>query len=902
MVPAENTGPVGEDLDVVAEVATANLRWVLIVGALSSLAAWVFNLVLFFETGAWQMLVVVGALLVALACLVPAALLTRRKRFRAAGYWAFSGMLIPFVVALLVHSGITIYLAIGGVLLIFVTGMLILPRQWPVWVTAAAVFGAYSWIIDRFALLPRYPMEQLGIGTELFAGGLVVFLGLAAAWGVFRTYQQIISIRVRLLVSFVGAVAFTAIVFVVVLVLVGSQIGRRQAIAQLESVSSIKEAEIGEWVENVESDLNSALIDTQAMSQVLVFLENPDLFEGDFYLWGYLQQVVDQQSRLEELMLLDLEGRVILSTDRSREGQALGDSPYFQEGLADFYLQPPAYSADRGRMVIMAVQPIKEREQVRGVLVASVNPASLNDIMGGRAWVGDTGEIYLLDESGVALTELRFDERRNLKLSTRLAAEAVAGQGSSSRVYTDYRGTSVVGVYRWLPQLRVALLAKQDISEALALTNSLLNIVGFVGLIASVSAVGIALLVTQSITEPLARLTDVSEQVAGGDLGLRAEVLREDEIGHLAKTLNSMTAQLQGLVGGLEDRVAERTEELERRSGYLEASAEVGRVASSILDPDELTREAVELIRRRFDLYYVGLFLVDESGQWAVLRAGTGDAGRAMLARDHRMRVGQGMAGWCIAHAEARVTDDVRQQEEQLQVPELPETRSEAALPLHSRGRVLGALTVQSERLGAFDLDAITALQTMADQVAVALDNARLFVESERALEAERQAYGEISREAWARLIREQPARGYRADQRGIAPLAEAPAPEVAEGDGRRIAVPIRFREQTIGVLNFRKESGEAEWTAQEQTLLEGLAEQMGQALESARLYQDTQRRAARERMIGEITTRMRETLDVEMVVRAAAQEMRNILDLAEVELRIHGGQLPPGNKTEVEG
>jgi len=260
------------------------------------------------------------------------------------------------------------------------------------------------------------------------------------------------------------------------------------------------------------------------------------------------------------------------------------------------------------------------------------------------------------------------------------------------------------------------------------------------------------------------------------------------------------------------------------------------------------------------------------------------------------------MAGWCIAHAEARVTDDVRHQEEQLPAPELPETRSEAALPLHSRGRVLGALTVQSERPGTFDLDAVTALQTMADQVAVALDNARLFVESQRALEAERQAYGEVSREAWTRLIREQPALGYRADQRGIAPLVEAPASEVEEGDSRQIAVPIRFREQMIGILNFHKESGEAEWTAQERTLLEGLAEQMGQALESARLYQDTQRRAARERLVGEITTRMRETLDVEMVVRAATQEMRNILDLTEVELRIHGGQIPPGSTTGAGG
>jgi GAF domain-containing protein/HAMP domain-containing protein len=494
-------------------------------------------------------------------------------------------------------------------------------------------------------------------------------------------------------------------------------------------------------------------------------------------------------------------------------------------------------------------------------------------------------------------------------MGTRLPDEAMAERGRSSQVYVDYRDTSVVGVYRWLPELQVTLLAKQDVSEALSLTNSLLRIVGLVGLAAAVVAVGISLLVTRGITRPLARLTETSEKIAGGDLDLRAEVVREDEIGLLAKTLNGMTAQLQGLVGGLEDRVTERTEELERRSDYLEASAEVGRVTSSILDPEELLHEAVELIRRRFDLYYVGLFLVDESGQWAVLQAGTGEAGRAMLARDHRMRLGQGMVGWCIAHAEASVTDDVQQQEDRIPMPELPETRSEAALPLHSRGQVLGALTVQDTRPGSFDLDAVTVLQTMADQVAVALDNARLFVESQRALEAERQAYGQISREAWASLVHSQPARGYRADRRGVSPLDDELGQELGQvissaesGEEGTVALPIRVREQVIGALNFRKEAGQAAWTDEEIALVEGMAEQLGQALESARLYQDTQRRAARERMVGEITARMRETLDVETVVRTAAEEMRNVLDLAEVELRIHGGQRPPGSTIGADG
>jgi GAF domain-containing protein/DNA-binding LacI/PurR family transcriptional regulator len=182
-------------------------------------------------------------------------------------------------------------------------------------------------------------------------------------------------------------------------------------------------------------------------------------------------------------------------------------------------------------------------------------------------------------------------------------------------------------------------------------------------------------------------------------------------------------------------------QERKRHSAQLETAAEVSRASSSILDPDELIRRAVDLIRDRFDLYYAGLFLVDETGEWtgepgkwAVLWAGTGEAGRQMLGQKHKLEIGgTSMIGWCVANQRARIALDVGEEAVRFENPFLPETRSELALPLVSRGQVIGALSIQSSQEAAFSDEDIAALQTMADQLANAIENAHLFEQSQAA-------------------------------------------------------------------------------------------------------------------------------------------------------------------------
>jgi GAF domain-containing protein/HAMP domain-containing protein len=418
-------------------------------------------------------------------------------------------------------------------------------------------------------------------------------------------------------------------------------------------------------------------------------------------------------------------------------------------------------------------------------------------------------------------------------------------------------------------------------------------------LVVFASVTFLALIVASSfarrvVFDPIGKLTSATEKMAGGDYGQRADVTTADELGQLASGFNSMADRLQETMSDLERRGID----LQRRALQMQASTEVSRAATSILDMDVLIRQIVDLIRERFALYYVGLFLVDETGEWAVLRTGTGEAGQDMVARGHRIRVGEGMIGWSIANAQARVEEEVGADGVRLATPELPDTRSEAALVLRSRGRVLGALTVQDDHPDAFDEQSIAVLQSMADQVAVAIDNARLFAESRDALEAERRAYGAISGQAWREVLYKQSGLGYRYDQGSLIPLADHQSQDEGTGNGgeRRVDsekalpdlnVPVRVRGQVIGTINAHKPDGATDWTEEEAVVMQTLAEQLGVAMESARLYQDIQTRAARERVTGEVASKFRESLDMERVLRTATEEIYQALGLERVMVRL---------------
>ncbi len=185
--------------------------------------------------------------------------------------------------------------------------------------------------------------------------------------------------------------------------------------------------------------------------------------------------------------------------------------------------------------------------------------------------------------------------------------------------------------------------------------------------------------------------------------------------------------------------------DLTHRSVQLETAVEVAKSATLILEPEILMWKAVRLIQERFNFYYVGIFTLDTQGECAVLRAGTGEAGQRLLDAGHRLPVGgESMIGWSVAQGKPRVALDVGEDAVHFDNPYLPDTRSEIAMPLVVHGEVLGAITVQSTQEAAFLDEDVVVLQALADQLAVAISNARLFEAAQRELERRRAVEGQI--------------------------------------------------------------------------------------------------------------------------------------------------------------
>jgi GAF domain-containing protein/HAMP domain-containing protein len=564
------------------------------------------------------------------------------------------------------------------------------------------------------------------------------------------------------------------------------------------------------------------------------------------------------------------------------------------------------FETDGPALWMAAAVPL--RSPTRGVIGAMLAARRVDDeLLQEVNFSRDDVHLAVVADGQILAQDLPSPEILN-EFSAALVEEPYAGPGSRGETIVaedllrSADGIPYALAHSSFTEVDASTAILVDMSELYVFQRQLMVTTAIVlGSLALVSVLGVALFTRRSITIPLHRLRSAAERMASGDYEHLAKVEAADEIGQLTSAFNDMTVQLRQTLASLEQRSAD----LQRRSVQLQASAEVAGDVASILEVDQLIRQVVDLIRERFGVYYVGLFLLDVEGEWALLRAGTGKAGQAMLARGHRIKVGEGMIGWSIAHAQALVSEEVGEEAVHLATAELPGTRSEVALPLRSRGQILGALTVQSDRPSAFDEQTVAVLQTMADQVAVAIDNARLFAESEAALEAARRAYGELSRQAWGELLRSRPDWGYRYIRRSITSAEGERWPEMLHAeqtgqsvqssqlagkdgtDGSALAIPLRVRGQVVGVLGFRKGEDGAVWSASEVALLETLIEQLSQALESARLYRDTQRRAAREQAVADVSARIGESLDLERVLMSAASEMRQALGLDDLVVRL---------------
>jgi GAF domain-containing protein len=284
----------------------------------------------------------------------------------------------------------------------------------------------------------------------------------------------------------------------------------------------------------------------------------------------------------------------------------------------------------------------------------------------------------------------------------------------------------------------------------------------------------------------------------------------------------------------------------------------------------------------------VGIFLLDDNKTYAVLRAANSAGGQEMLRRKHSLKVGQtGIVGYVTSTGKPRIALDTGADAVFFNNPSLPETHSEMALPLITRGTVIGALDVQSKVPNAFNDADVSVISLLADQISIAIDNSRLLEAAQASIEETRAVFSEDLAEAWQKKT-ESGVIGYRQTLGGGQVLTHTNMSILEtsnNGHGKPLEIPIRIRDQTIGVLNIRATSDDKDWSEDDMNVIEAVAERLGLALDNARLFEETSTRATRERLVADITTKIRGTNDPQEMIKTALEELKQVLGASKVEI-----------------
>lgn len=374
---------------------------------------------------------------------------------------------------------------------------------------------------------------------------------------------------------------------------------------------------------------------------------------------------------------------------------------------------------------------------------------------------------------------------------------------------------------------------------------------------------------------------------------------RQDMLQRTNTDLVSTEKELKNIQATLEQRVAQRTLELtaanqkaEKRTNQMKAIAEIARTVTMTRDTGGLLLQLTRLISEQLGFYHAGIFLFDKNREFAVLQAANSEGGKRMLARGHRLRVGkQGIVGYVAAQGIARIALDVGEEAIYFNNPDLPDTHSEVALPLKFGTEVIGVLDIQSTEANAFSQQDIELLSILADQVSVAIQNARSLEQAQRAVREAETASSLLTGRAWKGSSEAIRAQGYRYD--GIKPEALRKASRPAE-ERDVLTVPVQLRGQTIGRLKLKSSDSARPWTEDELAIVESAAERVALAMDGARLLEVAQKRAMRETFLSELAAKLGTSFQLDSILRDTVEELGQTLKASTVTFQLVDPSAPP--------
>ena len=713
------------------------------------------------------------------------------------------------------------------------------------------------------------------------------------------------SLRAHLITSFAIIVTIPAFL-ATTLTAVGAYVNNEtQTINVLETVSKLKENQINDIVSVIKSDAVKILEDVTFSTNIKkVLIPEQDSVELQNIQKNItrkiLQDIRSTSARnYQEIMVINPGGDVVVSTNPDREGFNFRSQLFYRSATIDTFFEFSRIPSFNDGKLILAT-PIYEDSVFRGILVMRTQESLIKNIVENTPGFSEI-ETYLLGADLQPISKTRsITQTVNTQATQFLSANTLISDGSG--VYENYAGDIVLGYYQRIESLNAMFIA--EIPREFALRSSLNSFLGgailaFFAFIIAIIAVAVS---AESIASPIGGLAKTAESFANGELSVRASIPRKDEIGALGKAYDQMADQLQNIINQLEQRVVERTKAVEAQTLRLRTAAEVARDAAASHSLDEMLNKAGSLIQERFELYHTGIFLLDSKNEFAVLVASPTEAGREMIAKGHKLRIGEvGIVGRVASTGEPRITLDTGLDAVHFNNPFLPKTRSEMALPLKVENKIIGVLDVQSDKQQAFNDDDITIMQVLADQLAIAIERTQLFQQVEASLTELQQTYRRSTQEDWASISEKSLLSnfGYRFDNVRIRPIKDiSELEEVGEhinkntendGDIIRVkdgvtAIPIKLRGQPIGIVNVKLKEGYN--TATVETIQQAV-ERLAGSLESARLFEEARLRADREQAIAQVTSSISTANEFDAILRTTVEQVGRTLGQAEVSIQI---------------
>ncbi|MBK6793088.1 MAG: GAF domain-containing protein [Anaerolineales bacterium] len=587
--------------------------------------------------------------------------------------------------------------------------------------------------------------------------------------------------------------------------------------------------------------------------------------------------------------------------------------PYFDYGGGEIW------------MVTWSAPFFENNGDFQGIATADIAFSHTQEIIS-TIDVGQNGYAFMIDSAGIILgigenggeykimsdsmVLAAYTEKTNRWI--KLIADMRAGKSGFIEA-TDPRGEPMLVAYApvgldtgW--SIALAYPRTELSTNTAQLRQTLIGYTVVVVLIFSI----LLFLFTRSITEPLRKLKDfanrVSDRTLAGneqDFPEKVHIQTQDELEDLGNAFNQMSEDIKRSFGTLEDNVATRTKDLARLALQLRTVAEVNSELAVIRDQSTLLNVSASLIRERLGYYHVGIFLVDEKGEFAILRGASSTAADEMLARNYKLRVGEtGMVGNVTSSGRAYIAQDVDIDSVHFNNPYLPETRSEITLPLRSYNVTIGALDIQAKTPQAFGDRDLQTLQVLADQLAAAIENSQLVERLETTLSELSKTNQEQTRQTWQSAINKRSIPAYEYDGLQIRPMPDNLSPELAAelesgkpiilnpaGSAKNtLLVPLTIFGQVIGVIGLEQDIRNRTWSKDQIAIAQAAANRAALTLENARLFEESNRRAIKESTIFEATNRIGSAVSMENILQITAEELEKVLSSTEITIQFTDG------------